>query len=440
LRTLLTLLRPDRQRVVGLVSLEERAAEVIEHQRLYWSKLTANLVASLSVAFFAAVLPYLALEVAGALSVARGGEYEWAGIELSGPSALAAFAVLATLIVALQVSVRAPLPNEDIPAAAARQIALESLARLCGAAAIAVGFAAAFTYLPLSTSVDVMRFIGSIAGAFLLAFFAGDAASASSTRLGDAMAEERKRAHTARLTAAVVELDTQSDQLALRGYALQFVVVVVVVPVATVVSYFLLWDDPRVNAGFVALAAAFFATVELIAVGLLIAARSQWIRGERLWACYWMGVFVLCGCLIGVLAFTFQPGGWPSDARSVIGRAVVTLAVLTIWIGTCVSVITHEPFSRRRGVGSVLLRWGLQRSIDSAARATPSRLGARTSALYALCILVPPLGLIWAHRRSKLRIAGHSGRSVGALFSGYGALAVWGTIVTAIFVANPPLS
>ena len=430
---------------IPVKSLEERAAEVIEHHRRYWATLWANLAMNLSAVAFIVGVPYVIFEASRlALLHLNGVALPQFRFMLSGPSALAAFAILATLVVALQVSVRAPLPTDDLAAAEARQISLEALARLCGASAIAVGVSAAFGQLPMTGTLDAMRYLGPLAGAVLLALFAGDAASASNERLGAAMTVQREMIATDRLATAASKLEADTDSPQWRGYLLQTIVGLMLVPAVTVGVYFLMWPVGTLSLWFVLAAAGFFAALEAVAIALIVTVRNLWIRNERVSAGYWAFLLGVCALTVAALAYAYQPPPLLTDARSLVWRSSVALVMVSAWTVATIALATRLPWSRHRAPGTAilmgLLRFSIRRSNRTAASKEPG-LPARLWALVALCLVVPPVGFLCTMRLGGTAAA-RGNRRYGqvrqaALWIGLLGSVVWAAAVVSLVVVNP---
>lgn len=426
-------------------TIAERAAEVIEHHRLYWAALGSNVLMNAMSVLVIVGVPYAIFQSTRfALIRTHGAELPDFRFDLSGSSALAAFAVLATLVVALQVSVRAPMPTDDVPAAEARQISLEALARLCGASAIAVGAAAAFAQLPTPGTLDSMRFLGPIAGAILLALFAGDAASASNARLGEAMTELRAKIASDRLIAALDKIDRETRSPGWAGYVLQSAAGVLALPVLLSFGYFLLWTDNAPEVWFVFAAAALFAGLQALAIGLIVTIRNLWVRRDRLLAAYWACLFGACFLAVTAFAYAFQPPPVPSDARSLLGRLAVTAVVVAIWTISSVALATRLPWSRWRGPGSGILAALLRFSIRKSTRTilpSESGLPARLWVIVATSVALPPVGLFWAVRHGEGAEAGvnprHRKVRLAALWIGSGGSIAWITAVIVLIAVNP---
>jgi hypothetical protein len=410
-----------------VVSLEQRAPEVIDRHSHYWRGIFVNLAANAFVVGSA---------VGGAWVFTSGFVAQHVAMmlppfsfELPADSAMAAFGVLATLIVALQVGVRVPFADEVAPAAAARQLGLETLARLCGSSALAVGLAATLAQPAPWTTSDPLRYIGPAAGALLLAVFAGDAASASSARLSQAIFDVRQASLIERLITARNAIDASSSALSWKGYALQLAIGLVAIPVVVACVFLALWGLDS----WPVLPSLVLGTSCSIVLGsvLLVVTLALWARRAVVESAYARTAAALCGGSVVALSFVLQPGPLPSDFRDVFWRSSVAAAVTLIWALTCVSLACRVPFTTLRGLGSACLARAFQFDIERYERA-PRPVGRRTVGLVLLSIVFPPAGIVVALRE---RAAGS--RSAAAFWVASSVLFAWVAAISVLLALNP---
>jgi hypothetical protein len=427
-----SLFRPPLRSSTRVVPLEQRAAEVLKHHTHYWRGILLGLAGN--TILLGAVVGGFWLVTSIFIAQNQGLKLPPFRFELPADSAMAAFGILATLIVALQVGVRVPFADERVPAAAARQISLETLAQLCGAGALAVGLAATLAQPAPWSTMDPIRSFGPVAGALLLAVFAGDAASASSARLSQAISNERRSAAIKRLAAARDALETSSRAMSPKGYAIQLIVGLIAIPIVVTSLFLALWGpDLWVIVPGSMLTAGVGCAILLGSV-FLVATKALWTRRALLESAYTGALVLLFGATVVVGSFALQPGPWPSDFRDVFWRTSVAAVVGTTWVMTCTSLAVRLPFSKKRGVGGAILIRTFQLEIDRHARGPrPADLGV--VGLILLSIALPPLGMVLASRRRVDR-----SRPVAALWVASATLCAWVSTVIILLVVNPSFS
>ena len=181
------------------------ADAVVREHRYFWARIVAYVV-------FAVVVNAIALlswTLWMILPSPHGARFNDA---ISGSSALAAFGILATVVVALQVTVRAPLHSlgASLPSEIARQQAFEFVAALCGAGAVAVAIATLNT-VGWASYGDIPRFWGTIAAGLLIAALAADAAFARDSGVAENVETARKRRLREQRITALVYVDSTTD-------------------------------------------------------------------------------------------------------------------------------------------------------------------------------------------------------------------------------------
>ena len=425
-------------------TINEHAAEVIKQQKRYWAKLHLNVCLHASIVFFAIGVPLVALEIVRfAIASTTHQEILHVGFALSGSMALAAFAVLATLIVAVQISVRTPAPGDDQHAADARQIILETLARLCGAGAVAVGVGASLSHLPSLTFVDSVRFLGPLAGAYLLALFAADAASASNARLGKAINDENKRLFIEILENAADRISDSTRPQSWKGNVVQLVAVLVLAPAGLVALIFLLWGEYAPGWLDFALDVGYFSAYTVLATTALVLARNQWARADWIGAVYWVGLFTLSLGAVAVMAWLVLPSIVVTDARTATGRALLSAGLAAVWYTMCATLAWRVPFSKRRGVGAAVLIRLLRRTAAKEKRDDAFSFSWRTLGVLVLCVVLPPVGIYFAYRlRAQAdavspEAAASGSQGTALLRTGYAVMFAWIAVIVLFFAFNP---
>lgn len=164
------------------------------------------------------------------------------GTGISGGAALGAMAILATVIVALQIAVRSPhddgAPVElrlEPSVGLARKRVLENLAFACGVAAITVSFAAASRGMQPGV-VDLQVVIGAPLGGLLLAALAADASNATNAYLMPYMRIVQRKRERLLLEARIAAWRGESPKPATWIAVLQSILVLVILATAVYVS------------------------------------------------------------------------------------------------------------------------------------------------------------------------------------------------------------
>jgi hypothetical protein len=304
--------------------------------------------------------------------------------------------------------------------------------------------AAALGHLPSLTFIDSVRFLGPLAGAYLLALFAADAASASNARLGRAIIGENRRLHVKALIEAADDVSGKTKAQRWQGYAVQLILVSIAAPAAIVAGVFAVVGDEAFSTWNFAVVTGYFAGYTLLATVVLVLARIQWSRKDRIGASYWIALFVVSLGSVAAMAWLVQLANTPEDTRAVIQRLSITLGVTTLWFLMCASIAWRVPFSSRRGLGAA----ALIRILRSTARREEAQASFdipwRRWGLLAFCVLAPPVGLYLtprARRGERDRHQSDGAVKVGAnaalLGTGYLSLASWLVVLGVFYAINP---
>lgn len=178
-----------------MVDSTELGIAILREQARYWRTLGRHVLG--------AAFPFAGLALLTTISnLSRSSATDiYFRVELTTEAALGALAILATVIVALQIAVRSAgdSPDESTHAAIARQRILESVASVCGMAAIAVGFAALLGSDFSTEVVDLPRSFGALGASVLLAVLAADASCATENRLDPIVRAAQERLAAVRL-------------------------------------------------------------------------------------------------------------------------------------------------------------------------------------------------------------------------------------------------
>lgn len=402
----------------------------------YWRAIYANVLQTALIVVFVVGVFWVTWQITD-LVLPSGSKLPAFRFDISAPSALAASGVLATLIVALQVGVRTPFSKEDLPAAAARQIGLESLASLAGAAAFTVGLAATIGQEGTWNLGDPLRYAAPLVGALLLAIFAADAASASSARLGEAIALERKKASSDRLKRAIQKLSEGASPATLKRHAIRVVASVAITPAVVVASFFSyaygahsvsLFTESTLYLGIL-----YFGISILLASTFLVASRYFWTTRRRLAAVYVALLSTSLLAAVTLVANILQPGV-PNDVRELAVRFLVTALITVPWSLACLSLGGQLPSKGGRSLGTEAVLLALKCELKLAMPDRDAATTVRNIGIVVSSLAVPPVGLIWAY---IARRAGHGGRAATAgLWIGSIMLLFW---ATGLLIVNPPL-
>jgi hypothetical protein len=265
---------------------DDWASEVVQAQRKYGRALLADvLTASLIYVLFSALVWWASWSTgspqAPFTTVVRN--------DIAPGTALGAAAVLAAVIIALQVAVRTSATVRPHEFARARILAL--VARICGVGAMGLGIATVFHRGLAFAPYDLWGTWAPIAGAVLLALLAADASITSNDRQIERLSDfERGETLQRRqdLTNSIQWRALPRRRVLFR--AVQIVVAFILALAPGVIAA--LWLSPSWFRPNFALAGAVVSLL-LLAVcgGMSYYVRLSWLRGDRLGA-------VLLGCMI----------------------------------------------------------------------------------------------------------------------------------------------
>jgi len=365
--------------------------EALQHESSYWRQLIGQILLSVSLAVFSVAvlgaIPYI--------NRPRTATDQWLSsvdIGIETPFGLGALGILATAIVALQVSVRstpvAPEPEKRL----GRQVALESVARLAGLAAFAIAIGMIIRHGVDLVNLDIFALFGPLAGALLLAAIAADAAMTSASDHGRLLDEARKKRAVTRIQAIVDRRARESVPPGRLSIWIQILGSFVLLPLALGALYCLVAGFPSL---FVFGWASLFAIVViLLSLALVILARFFQDRGETFIGAYFYVIGMIAIALPTAFAFRSLPGEIWSDARGLIFRIILALA-LGAGSLLCVFLLTHTiPGSTTRGIGYQLLVSSLERVVKRKKSQTFALSPGNRSESLALAIFFPPAAIM----------------------------------------------
>jgi|GEM_PF-4489846 len=335
-----------------------------------------------------------------AIAASIPGLQETLRMDISGSSALAAFAILATVVVGLQVAVRdsgrANTPDE-VARTIARQRVLESVAAVCGMASIAVAFAAIVRYFPAASPVDIPHVIGPVAGGVLIAALAADASCVSDARWDKVLKRERNLVARRVIERALAALASESDPSSVRSAAIGAVIICVPVPLAVATLFVVAtgWSGfwPGIVFGGAILAFPFV---------LIVAARAALLTREWLAATFLVSylAFISGITTYGIWTIVRLLPSFNGDGHKYTSLQATGIAGLLVLVSLllCFVSATFVPFTRKRGSGAELISWYLRKRLrrldrDDQPRQRRSAPKSLAAAGYVVVAIAGPLML-----------------------------------------------
>ncbi|NRD27147.1 hypothetical protein [Frigoribacterium sp. VKM Ac-2836] len=330
-------------------------------------------------------------------------------LSLSSTTCLSTLAVLATVIVALQVAVRPGTSFVDgiLAEQVARIRALESLALLAGLAAVATGVFGALRVGLDSAWTHPLHLFGPVAVGSLLCAVATDASTASQSRYGPVVSAEYLRQTYARYETARTELSYRATVATRPAFGeLGQGVAIAVCVAALSVAPALAFDDGR---PWWRLALGTFLTLGFGVVSTAAAAglAGHHARLRERWA---TAFYILVGLVFGIVTILVTGQIALNHVRTNAGAVqVLVLLLLDCLLLTLSAALTSGPPPRwsAPGVCRRLSEKAYVRKLESWMTSTPRDPSRARSPLLTsivsgigviLSALVPPLGLIVAGR------------------------------------------
>ncbi|UCR87930.1 hypothetical protein [Mycetocola spongiae] len=229
-------------------------------------------------------------------------------LSISGSSALGGLAILATIIVALQIAVRTSDASEEKPERLiARQRILEALAEICGMAAITIGLCAVLAQDFSAGLIDLPRQFGPLAGGLLLAVLAADASCATENKLDPIVRTAQNRLAVYRLERLLRGYESlRRPWVGLR--TLQFLFIFIGVPLILTQISMLMWA--AVSDWSVPLR-VFILTVLTVfyAVGMVIAVQARMRKKSLIAVAVGLMVVAVAVTTIAIIAALGLGGG-----------------------------------------------------------------------------------------------------------------------------------
>jgi hypothetical protein len=338
-------------------------------------------------------------------------------LSLSSTTCLSALAILATVIVALQLAVRpgSSLVDGTLAAQVARIRALESLALLAGFAAVATGIYGAQRVGLDSAWTHPLSFFGPVALGALLCAVATDGSTASHSKYGAVVAAEYSRQMRDRYVIAHAKLGYRKlgsarPRLGERGQAMVIAFCVLVLSLAPALAF----SD---GSPWWRLALGSFLT---LGMGVVSAAAAAGLAGHsaRLRDFWTTGFVTLLGLAVaGLSILTTAQIALTNVRTNAEAVQVIVLFLLNSLLLALTIAMTSGPPSRwfapgisRRLSDQAYLNKLRPRPLPASAEMSPgtywSLASVATGIGIVLCGLIPPLGLLWA---SRILISGQRG-------------------------------
>lgn len=407
------------------------AEQVLHEQSSYWWRLAiyAGLGTALAGTVFATIF-IASLTAPGPLPFAL-------RVDISADSALGALSILATIIVALQIAVRAER-RDDVSEAAkliARQHSLGTIAFLCGLAAPAIGLASAFGVYQRSQEWAILHAAAAVLGGVLLAALAADAAGGANTRFHAEIAKVKREYETRDLRLALTSTSERSKRQR------TFAGLLMLLPTATltIVNFAILPRIFGLGAGFTVSVALL--SLGILALGIPLAWYCVSLRLRQRW-----GYLVMIQLGLVVLLLFFAVFFW-LQVESTFGMrdasAGVALGVIAAFVGGPILITVLA--SAQNGVLSDLVRMRFEQRLrlltGEAKPAVPEHrwfITLKLTLLTLIAAIVPVLGLPLAYYALRQAVTeGDSSARIRVIVRiGYTSLATHLTILVVLFVQS----
>jgi hypothetical protein len=420
---------------------------ILAEQRAAWIRSSGAIAWALA---FSVFIPWLftmasSPPFASALQTSDGRTRSFIDSGLSPGTTLGALAILATIIVALQVASRPSSSFVDTTqaVAVARVRVLEGIAAVSGMASVVVGVQCAWrvglNHL-ISRPVETW---GPIAAGVLLALVATDAATASQHRYGSSIATYRNRQTRDRLRQALKDFDTgTSAELSNErpsGYflAAQIALALLACPVSCIAMLALAPGGGQVAEG---LWIGGFGSLALIfTVVVLCQPYAALLRGNILPAI----ISALTPASLVLLLFASQTtmflntyDGSTSDVAFLIAAFSDTIILLCIQVTLVHWLLTRRSTARCRGLARHLLFVHMKRELTRLASPTFTTSNTvqfwRCFSLAAL-VLVPPAGVVVSVTILRSRSPRRAERMTAQIVLAVTSLIVAAALVGALF-------
>lgn len=388
----------------GEIATEYESYQIGIRNRLLWSG-GAAIIANLGLFLLHFLLEFGQTDDASKVSIVLA--------PVPSSVAIGVFGVLATLVVALQVAVRAPRSSgTPRPRDLARKHFLAELAGGLGPASMAFGLYISLQYLDAPRNLDIVRNFGPILLALLIALVAADAEIANRSSPRRMILQEAARDR--RITQLETGLATVSDQgrAPSRRRRIGQGTLLIGLPLAVVSVLGVLRAEPS---PFISVSLLLIELLICLSIYTFLAKTTQYlaIREWITWAvtttvAVVFTVYAILIYLVQGLAEAGETGGWAPVARG-----LLTLAIeVSVPIALGLRSLAKRPASKPRGLLRHLVVRRIETHLERArAAARPSEPEAKApwnilAILSAALTVVPPFGLVFAVlARSQIRAA-----------------------------------
>jgi hypothetical protein len=251
-------------------------------------------------------------------------------LPFSFETGLASLGILATLVIALQVSVRGMSGSDDRERALGRQLVLETVSLVTGMSAFLIFFAVVGSYSPSESFARLGQLIALLGGATLIAVIAVDAATASSGSFGKKLGTLRDLNAYARLRGVLSARRTSTTHTTTWLKTISGAMVVLVVgSIAAALPLALQWRADLImvlllTAALVALAGTLMSVVSAFAN--LMSAHGQYGLSVYMWM---IGAMVTAGTASALFTVSADaPTPSTTAARAVLSAGSIMILLL----------------------------------------------------------------------------------------------------------------
>lgn len=370
---------------------------VLEHGK-YWRKLTVYIG-------FGTVLASIGLSAFSLANLNASSILPFAiRTDISAQAALGALAVLATVIVALQIAVRVEVRRDanvdDAAKVIARQRALEFIAFVCGFAATAVGLSGTFRAIQNVNEGAILHSFAPFLGGLLLAALAADASTASDAGINNSIGKLKREQEARAIILALASATEPTAWQRAVGWAGPFAVATV----AAIATYWALLIPFSVGVDFTVFVVVSSAFVLLVAT--LVASFCVYLRLHQKWKLLVATQLAITALLV-VLAITFTLAAL--DGATDEARASLIAVAAVIFAGTVgIPVLFVALSSMPNGVLTTFAKWEMGNRLRVLTGEEKPEKRRRTRGgrglLLIITALLPPVGLPFAQyqlRRSE---------------------------------------
>jgi hypothetical protein len=312
---------------------------------------------------------------------------------VSLPTGFGALGVVATGIVALQVSVRTAPPIPDRNKALGRQVVLEAISQFAGA----VGFLFAFGMMS-GWNGDIGRLnyfepLGPFVVAALLAIVASDAAAASTFQLGNAVSKARAALQKVRWRSRHDGRALRSDPLGVPAAIAQVACALIVLPLLTVLAYAIVWRFATTPVATLLAAIGYYdlllvSVVLFLALGSALADRDSYVAALYFWA---LGIVLIALTLRA--AWSILPPSWTDSPRALLLHSVIAMFIACTFVGSALALNSKMLWSRQRGLAYAIRLSTLRKRVERAEAPVPI-VRRRQWIPFAFAIALAPIALV----------------------------------------------